>query len=167
MSNFSDTLKRVGKAGKLLNEHVSFLEKPQRVVSVSFPVRVGGKIRLFDGYRVQYNDARGPFKGGIRYHPSVDLDEVKTLALLMAVKCAVVNVPFGGGKGGVVINPKSLSSNELEAVSRAFMREIKDFVGVNKDVPAPDVYTTPQVMAWMLDEYEKITGRKEPGVITG
>ncbi|MBR9678754.1 MAG: Glu/Leu/Phe/Val dehydrogenase [Nanoarchaeota archaeon] len=167
MSNFSDALKKVSKAGKLLEEDVSILESPQRVIGVSFPTSIGGQTRVISGYRVQYNNARGPFKGGIRFHHSVDLDEVKTLALLMAVKCAVVNVPFGGGKGGVVIDPRGLSSGDLEGVSRGFIRELKDVVGEKKDVPAPDVYTSPQVMAWMLDEYEKITGKHAPGVITG
>ena len=167
MSNFSDALKKVSEAGKLLEEDISILEIPQRVVSVSFPTSIGGQTRVLNGYRVQYNNARGPFKGGIRFHHSVDLDEVKTLALLMAVKCAVVNVPFGGGKGGVVIDPRGLSSGDLEGVSRGFIRELKDFIGEKKDVPAPDVYTTPQVMAWMLDEYEKITGKHAPGMITG
>lgn len=167
MNNFKDALKKVGKAGELLEEDISILEKPQRVVAVSFPVSIGGQPRLLEGYRVQYNNARGPFKGGIRFHHSVDLGEVKTLALLMAVKCAVVNIPFGGGKGGVMIDPRGLSSGDLESVSRSFIREIKDFVGERRDIPAPDVYTTPQVMAWMLDEYERITGKHEPGMITG
>lgn len=118
-------------------------------------------------YRVQHSDARGPFKGGIRFHPAVNLNEVRALALWMAIKCAVVNVPFGGGKGGVAVDPKKLSRAELERVSRAWVRAFAPNLGQGRDVPAPDVGTTPQVMAWMLDEYEKIVGRHEPGFITG
>jgi glutamate dehydrogenase/leucine dehydrogenase len=167
MNNFKDALKKVSKAGELLEDDISILETPQKVIVVSFPASIGGRTQILEGYRVQYNNARGPFKGGIRYHHTVNIDEVKTLALLMAVKCAVVNVPFGGGKGGVMIDPCGLSPSDLENVSRAFVREIKDFIGEKKDIPAPDVYTNPQVMAWMLDEYEKVTGKHSPGVITG
>jgi glutamate dehydrogenase/leucine dehydrogenase len=167
MSGFSDALKKIREAGRIIEEDISTLENPQRVIAFSFPASIAGQTRLLQGYRVQYNDARGPFKGGIRYHHKADLDEVKTLALLMAVKCAVVNVPFGGGKGGVMIDARGLSPGDLENVSRGFMREIKEFIGEKKDIPAPDVYTNPQVMAWMLDEYEKLAGKKAPGVITG
>ncbi len=167
MSNFTDALKKVRLAGEMLERDISILEKPKRVVAVSFPVSINGKTQVVEGYRVQYNNARGPFKGGIRFHPSVDLDEVKTLALLMAIKCSVVNIPFGGGKGGVVIDPRGMNPADLEKVSRSFIREIKDFVGASKDIPAPDVYTTPQIMAWMLDEFEKAKGVHEPGMITG
>jgi glutamate dehydrogenase/leucine dehydrogenase len=126
-----------------------------------------GQVRSFTGYRVQYNDARGPFKGGIRYHPSVNAQEVQTLAFLMALKCALANIPFGGGKGGVICDPKKLSQGELERLTRAFARELAPFVGAWKDVPAPDVNTNAQTMAWFLDEYERIAQHKEPAVITG
>ena len=126
-----------------------------------------GKERIFYGYRVQYNNARGPFKGGIRYHPKVDLDEVKSLAFWMAIKCAVANIPYGGGKGGVEVDPKQLSKGELERMSRTFIRSIADAIGPDKDIPAPDVNTTPEIMDWMEDEYSKITGDSSGAVITG
>jgi glutamate dehydrogenase/leucine dehydrogenase len=116
---------------------------------------------------VQFNNARGPYKGGIRYHQDADIDEVKALAAAMAIKCAVVDIPFGGAKGGVQFNPKHMSIEDIEKVSRAFARSFADDIGVDKDIPAPDVYTNPTVMATMLDEYEKTVGRSEPGVITG
>ncbi|MCC6563280.1 Glu/Leu/Phe/Val dehydrogenase [Candidatus Uhrbacteria bacterium] len=118
-------------------------------------------------YRVQFNNARGPYKGGIRFHPMADLDEVKALAAAMAIKCAVVGIPLGGGKGGAQFDPKTHSPAEMERISRAWTRAMAPFIGVEKDVPAPDVYTTPQIMGWMLDEFEKTVGRKEPGMITG
>ncbi len=122
-----------------------------------------------DAYRVQHNSARGPYKGGIRFHPDADLDEVKSLASLMSLKCAIVNIPLGGGKGGVKINPKNLSQKELEKLSRAYFHAgtKANIFGVNRDIPAPDVYTTPQIMSWMMDEHEKIIGEKSPGCITG
>lgn len=121
----------------------------------------------FDAFRVQFNNARGPYKGGIRFHPKADLDEVKALAAAMAVKCAVVNIPLGGAKGGVTIEPKKHSAATIEAVARSYARAFADVLGVDNDIPAPDVYTTPQIMAWMLDEYEKCVGKSEPGMITG
>jgi len=126
-----------------------------------------GEIKEFNAYRVQFNNARGPYKGGIRFHEEANIDEVKALAAGMAVKTAVVDIPMGGSKGGVQVNPKELSAKEIELVARAWVRAMADDIGVNKDIPAPDVYTTPQIMAYMLDEYEKIKGRSEPGVITG
>ncbi|MEK6869719.1 MAG: Glu/Leu/Phe/Val dehydrogenase, partial [Nanoarchaeota archaeon] len=141
---------------------------PRRSFTFSFPVIMDdGSTRIFTGYRIQFNDARGPAKGGIRFHPEVDLEEVKTLAFLMALKCAVVNIPFGGAKGGVAVDPKDLSAGELERVSRAYIRELYRFIGPNTDIPAPDVGTNPEVMGWMLNEYEKIAGKREPGAITG
>ena len=116
---------------------------------------------------MQYSNARGPYKGGLRFHPNVDLDEVKALSFWMAIKCAVVNIPFGGGKGGVTVNPKDLSVAELERLSRALCRAIADVIGPDKDVPAPDVNTTPQIMDWISDEYAKIVGTPTPAVITG
>jgi glutamate dehydrogenase/leucine dehydrogenase len=129
--------------------------------------RDNGKEMEVPGYRVQYNNARGPYKGGIRYHPAADIEEVKALAALMAIKTAVVNIPFGGAKGGIQVNPKELSKGELERMSRAYLRLIADDIGADIDVPAPDVNTTPQIMAWMRDEYEKVKGVYAPALITG
>ncbi|WP_419876207.1 Glu/Leu/Phe/Val family dehydrogenase [Candidatus Pristimantibacillus sp. PTI5] len=152
-----------------LPEHVTqILKQPKRVLSVSFPVRMDdGSIRVFEGYRSQHNDAIGPTKGGIRFHPDVTLDEVKALSMWMSFKCGVVGLPYGGGKGGVICDPRLLSKNELERVSRAFMEAIADFIGPDKDIPAPDVYTTPQIMGWMMDTYSRLKGVNSPGVITG
>jgi len=144
------------------------LRQPQRVIEFFLSVKMDdGNIKTFSAYRVQYNNARGPFKGGIRFHPKVNLNEVKALSFWMAIKTAVVGIPLGGGKGGVVVDPKKLSRGELERLSRAYISALADFVGPKKDIPAPDVNTNPQIMAWMLDEYEKIKGYKEPAVITG
>lgn len=144
------------------------LRHAKRLIQVSFPVKLdSGKTIFLQAYRVQYNDARGPFKGGIRFHPDVDIGEVKALSFWMVIKNAVVDIPYGGAKGGVTVDPKSLSENELETVSRGFMKAMHQFIGPMVDVPAPDVYTSPKVMAWMLDEYEKIKGYKAPATITG
>ncbi|WP_054026156.1 Glu/Leu/Phe/Val family dehydrogenase [Bacillus sp. FJAT-28004] len=152
-----------------LPKHVTdILKQPKRVLSVNFPVRMDdGSIRVFEGYRAQHNDAIGPTKGGIRFHPDVTLDEVKALSMWMSFKCGVVGLPYGGGKGGVICDPHLLSKGELERVSRAFMEAIADFVGPDKDIPAPDVYTTPQIMGWMMDTYSRLKGVNSPGVITG
>ncbi len=153
---------------KLEDEIFEILSKPKRTIKVNFPVKMdNGQIRIFEGYRVLHNDARGPGKGGIRFHPNVNEDEVTALAFWMTIKNAVVDLPFGGAKGGVVVNPKDLSESELERLSRAYIRAIHEFIGQEKDIPAPDVGTNPRVMAWMVDEFERIVGRKEPGVITG
>ena len=145
------------------------LRWPLREFHVRLPVRMDdGSTRVFEGFRVQYNDARGPSKGGLRFHPDENIDTVRALAAWMTWKTAVVDIPLGGGKGGVVCNPKEMSQGELERVSRAYMRQVGRIVGDHNDVPAPDVYTNPQVMAWMLDEYEMMHGgRHEPGMITG
>ncbi|MGC8862951.1 MAG: Glu/Leu/Phe/Val family dehydrogenase [Armatimonadota bacterium] len=144
------------------------LREPLRELHVSLPVRMDdGSVRVFKGFRVQYNDARGPNKGGIRFHPDETIDTVRALAAWMTWKCAVVDIPLGGGKGGVVCNPKELSTAELERLSRAYIDQVGRILGPEKDVPAPDVYTTPQIMAWMMDEFSKITGYYAPGVITG
>lgn len=145
-----------------------FLRQPMREFHFTIPVRMDdGRTRVFNGYRVQYNDARGPAKGGIRFHPDETIDTVRALAAWMTWKTAVSDVPLGGGKGGVICNPRELSTGELERLSRGYIRAIAPYIGLDKDVPAPDVNTNPQIMAWMLDEFEKITGRHEPGVITG
>jgi glutamate dehydrogenase (NAD(P)+) len=124
-------------------------------------------MRVFEGFRVQYNDARGPTKGGLRFHPAETFDTVRALAAWMTWKCAVVDIPLGGGKGGVVCSPKEMSQGELERLSRGYIRALGHYIGPHTDVPAPDVYTTPQIMAWMMDEYETMTGYSAPGVITG
>ena len=140
----------------------------QREVTVHFPVRLDdGSLRMFTGYRVQHNDTRGPFKGGLRYHPEVDLDEVRALAMWMTWKAAVVNIPFGGAKGGVQCNPKEMSERELEGLTRRFTWEISALLGPDQDIPAPDVYTNPRVMAWIMDTYSTLKGRCVPGVVTG
>lgn len=144
------------------------LRWPMREFHVRIPVRMDdGSVRVFEGFRVQYNWARGPCKGGIRFHPEETFDTVRALAAWMTWKTAVMDLPLGGGKGGVVCNPKELSEWELERLSRGYIRAIGHYIGPDIDVPAPDVYTNPQIMAWMMDEYEKLVGRSAPGVITG
>jgi glutamate dehydrogenase/glutamate dehydrogenase (NAD(P)+) len=152
----------------LSEEELELLAMPRRSFTVHFPVRMSsGKTKMFIGYRVQYNDARGPTKGGIRFHPDLTIDHLKDLAFLMVLKCAVVNVPFGGSKGGVVVNPKELSRNDLEQITRAYVRATETHIGPFKDIPAPDVYTDERIMVWILDEYEKIKGEHVPSVVTG
>ncbi|MFA5385267.1 MAG: Glu/Leu/Phe/Val dehydrogenase, partial [Eubacteriales bacterium] len=144
------------------------LRVPMREVHVSIPVRMDdGSVKVFQGFRVQYNNARGPAKGGIRFHPEETIDTVRALAAWMTWKCSLVDVPLGGGKGGVICNPKQMSQGELERLSRAYIDKISQFIGPEKDVPAPDVYTTPQIMAWMMDEFSKINEKNQFGVITG
>ncbi len=144
------------------------LKKPKRQLVVSIPVKMdNGEIRVFEGFRVQHNIARGPAKGGIRYHPGVTLDEVKALASWMTWKCATVNIPYGGGKGGVVVNPKELSQSELERMTRRFASEISIIIGPDEDIPAPDVYTNAQTMAWIMDTYSMTKGVTSLGVVTG
>src|SRR5262249_34101494 len=144
------------------------LEKPKRCLIVSIPTRMDdGSIRVFEGYRVQHSLARGPAKGGIRYHPDVTLDEVKALAAWMTWKCAVVNLPYGGAKGGVVCNPKLMSRGELERMTRRFASELSLLIGPDRDIPARDLYTDPQGLAWMMDTYAMQVGYSAPGVVTG
>jgi len=144
------------------------LKKPRRVLSFNISLRMdSGEVKFFNGYRVQYNDALGPAKGGIRFHPDVDLEEVKMLAFLMALKCSLVGLPFGGAKGGIKVDPHTLSQTELERLSRAYIREVHNYIGPNIDIPAPDMNTNAQIMAWMVDEYSKLKGKFVPGVITG
>jgi glutamate dehydrogenase (NAD(P)+) len=144
------------------------LRWPMREFHVHFPVRMDdGTTRIYEGFRVQYNDARGPTKGGLRFHPAETFDTVRALAAWMTWKCAVVDIPLGGGKGGVICNPKELSMGELERLSRGYIRALGHYIGPETDIPAPDVYTTPQVMAWMMDEYSKLVGHNVPGMITG
>lgn len=168
---FTDALKRLDRAAqhaRIDAETLLRLSMPQSVLEVSIPVRMDdGSLRVFRGYRVRYDDTRGPTKGGIRFHPDVSPDEVKALAFWMTCKCAVVGIPFGGGKGGVVVDPKTLSQMELERLSRGFIERIADFIGPDVDIPAPDVYTNAMIMGWMMDEYSKLQRRRIPAVITG
>jgi glutamate dehydrogenase (NAD(P)+) len=144
------------------------LRWPLREFHVTLPVRMDdGSVHVFHGFRVQYNDARGPTKGGLRFHPDETIDTVRALAAWMTWKTAVVDIPLGGGKGGIICNPKEMSLGELERLSRAYIRAIGHYIGEETDVPAPDVYTTPQIMAWMMDEYAVMRGYNVPGVITG
>ncbi|MEK7627793.1 MAG: Glu/Leu/Phe/Val dehydrogenase [Patescibacteria group bacterium] len=146
----------------------AILEHPQRTIGVSIPLTMdNGSIRVFDGFRVQYNDALGPTKGGIRYHEGVGEDEVKELAFLMTIKNSLAGLPYGGGKGGITVNPKELSQNELERLTRGFVRALGTTVGPYTDVPAPDVNTTPEMMGWFADEYAKVVGKPMPAVVTG
>jgi glutamate dehydrogenase (NAD(P)+) len=144
------------------------LRWPLREFHVTLPVRMDdGSVQVFHGFRVQYNDSRGPTKGGLRFHPDETIDTVRALAAWMTWKTAVVDIPLGGGKGGIICNPKEMSMGELERLSRAYIRAIGHYIGEETDVPAPDVYTTPQIMAWMMDEYSVMRGYNVPGVITG
>ena len=147
----------------------AILREPMREFQVSIPVRMDdGQTKVFKGFRVQHNNARGPFKGGIRFHPDETIDTVRALAAWMTWKCAIVDIPFGGGKGGVICNPKEMSSGELERLSRGYIDAIWEFIGPDRDIPAPDVYTTPQIMGWMMDEYSKLKGYScVPAMITG
>ncbi|MBA7572124.1 MAG: glutamate dehydrogenase [Dehalococcoidia bacterium] len=146
----------------------SILREPMKEFHVSIPVRMdNGQTKVFKGFRVQYNNARGPCKGGIRFHPEETIDVVKALAAWMTWKCATVDIPLGGGKGGVICNPKEMSEDELERLSRGYIDALGEFIGPDRDIPAPDVYTNPQIMGWMMDEYSKLTGYYVPGVITG
>ncbi|GAB4168960.1 MAG: Glu/Leu/Phe/Val dehydrogenase [Calditrichia bacterium] len=171
LNPFENALKQFDKAARALNlseNQIAMIKEPRRVTEVNLPVRMDdGSIRLFKGYRVQHSIARGPAKGGIRFHPDVTVDEVKALAFWMTYKCAVVNVPFGGGKGGVVVDPNELSFNELESLARRYFAEMSDLFGPDKDVPAPDVNTNPQIMAWMMDTFSMQKKEHLPAVITG
>jgi len=146
----------------------AILRVPMREFHVSLPVRMDdNSVKVFQGFRVQYNDSRGPTKGGIRFHPDETIDTVRALAAWMTWKCALLNLPLGGGKGGVICNPKEMSLSELERLSREYIRALNPFIGPDKDIPAPDVYTTPQIMIWMMDEYSKVYAKNQFGVITG
>ncbi|HTV13551.1 MAG TPA: Glu/Leu/Phe/Val dehydrogenase [Acidobacteriaceae bacterium] len=153
---------------ELSNDIREMIKYPERVLTVTVPVRMDdGHIRRFEAYRVQHSSVRGPSKGGIRYHPQVTLDEVKALATWMTWKCAVVNIPFGGGKGGVTCDPKNMSQGELERMTRRYTSAILPLIGPAQDIPAPDVYTNPQTMAWVMDTYSMTKGYPIPGVVTG
>ena len=168
---FGDAIGRLDEAIEFANiekEAVERLKHPRQVLEVSIPVRMDdGSLRVFTGYRVRHDDTRGPTKGGMRYHPAVTLSEVKALAFWMTLKCAVASIPYGGGKGGIAVDPKELSRLELERLTRGFTGQIADFIGPETDIPAPDVYTNAMVMGWIMDEYSKIHRRRSPGVVTG
>ncbi len=166
--NYLAILSRASAYTTISPHELTALQTPNHVHQKNLSItRDDGSTLVLPAYRVQHNNARGPYKGGIRFHSAADIEEVKALAALMAIKCAVVGIPLGGGKGGVQVDPKTLSEKELQAVSRAWARAFADVIGVDKDIPAPDVYTTPQIMAWMVDEFEKVVGHSEVGVITG
>ncbi len=161
-------MREAARIAKLDPDALELLSKAERELDVGIPVHLDdGSLRMFEGYRVQWNDARGPFKGGLRYHPKVDMEEVEGLAALMMIKCAVAGIPFGGAKGGVRVDPKSLSREELERLTRGLVRALADDIGPVKDVPAPDVGTTAEMMDWFADEYGEIAGHPEPAVVTG
>ncbi len=169
---FEVALKQLEEASKILDLDKGMLEilsNPKRILTVSIPTRMDdGTIKVFTGFRSQHNDARGPHKGGIRYHPDVTLDEVKALSMWMTWKCAIANIPYGGGKGGIICNPKQMSENELERMTRRFAYLIADIIGPYKDIPAPDVYTGGKEMAWIMDTYSALKGNfVQPEVITG
>jgi glutamate dehydrogenase (NAD(P)+) len=169
---FEVALQQLEEASKILNLEKGMLEilsNPKRILTVSIPTRMDdGSIKVFTGYRSQHNDARGPHKGGIRYHPDVTLDEVKALSMWMTWKCAIANIPYGGGKGGIICNPKQMSENELERMTRRFAYLIADVIGPYRDIPAPDVYTGGKEMAWIMDTYSALKGNYvQPEVITG
>lgn len=170
-SAFDNAMKQFDEAAKLMkmtDSQIAMVKLPRKMMEVNLPVRMdNGKIEIFTGYRVQHNIARGPAKGGVRFHPDVNIDEVKALAFWMTYKCAVADIPMGGGKGGIICEPSKMSVHELERVSRRYFAEMHDLFGPTRDVPAPDVNTTPQVMAWFMDTYSMHERSYLPGVVTG
>ncbi len=170
-SAFENAMKQFDQAAALLKltaSQTAMIKQPRKCVEVTLPIRMDdGTIQTFTGYRVQHNIARGPAKGGIRYHPDVNLDEVKALAFWMTFKCAVANIPMGGGKGGIIVEPKKLSLGELERLSRRYFSDLEEMFGPDRDVPAPDVNTNPQVMAWFMDTYSMHKRENLPAVVTG
>ena len=168
---FQSAISRLDKAfskAAISSEVLNRLKHPKQIIEVAIPVRMdNGTLTIFSGFRVQHNDARGPAKGGIRFHPLVTREEVLALAFWMTLKCALVELPFGGGKGGVIVDPKALSKLELERLSRGYIKKIANFIGPDIDIPAPDVYTNAMIMGWMMDEYSSIKGQYSPAAITG
>lgn len=168
---FDNAMEQLENASKIVavsDNAMELLKRPQRVHEVALPVRMdNGKIKNFRGYRVQYSNARGPYKGGIRFHPDVDIDEIKALSFWMTIKCALVCLPYGGAKGGVEVDPRELSERELRALSRAYVRALYLEIGPKIDIPAPDVYTNEQIMGWMMDQYSMLQGYTSPGSFTG
>jgi len=163
-----DLIKETAKKLKLKPSVLERIVAPERVIEVNFPVKLdSGQTQVFRGWRVQHSSVRGPYKGGLRYHPEVNLEEVKVLAALMTLKCAVINIPFGGGKGAVQIDPRRFSARVIKRLTEGFARSTADFIGEKKDIMAPDVNTTAKIMGWFRKEYEKTTGYTAPGIITG
>jgi len=168
LTDASQRLEQALKYVSISEDAIEQLKFPKASLAVSIPVRMDdGSLKVFQGYRVRYNDSRGPTKGGVRYHPNVSMDEVQSLAFWMTFKCAVLNLPFGGAKGGITLNPKVLSKAELERLSRGYVDAIADFIGPDIDIPAPDVYTNPMIMGWMMDQYSIIKRQITPAVVTG
>jgi len=171
MSLFENTLKQIKKASELMKldkDIEDILSRPQNIIEVDIPVQMDdGSSKVFKGFRVQHNNSLGPYKGGIRFHPQVDMAEVQALAAWMTIKTSVVGIPLGGGKGGVIVNPKELSEAELERLTRKYTQLIAPAIGPKTDVPAPDVGTNAQIMEWIADEYSKVVGKPSPGVVTG
>lgn len=171
MSFYENTIKNMNKAAKVMNldpEILGRLSHPQKMLAATLPVRMdNGEMKFFEAFRVQHSDIRGPFKGGFRYFPEVNLDEIKALATEMTFKCAVANIPYGGAKGGIKCNAKEMSSGELERLTRRYVQAVHQIIGPEHDIPAPDMYTTPQIMAWFMDEYSMLVSEYQPGVVTG
>ena len=171
MNPFKNAMKQLEEASNIINlnkDLLNILSNPERTVIANLPIKMDdGSLKFFKAYRVQYNSLRGPYKGGIRFHPRVNLEEIKALAFWMTIKTAVVDIPMGGGKGGVVVNSKNLSSKEIEKLSRVWTRLFVDVIGPKKDIPAPDVYTNSKIMYYIADEYSKLIGKKSIGVVTG
>ena len=170
-SAFENAMAQFDEAAQLLKlstNQIAMIRQPRRIIEVTLPIRMDdGRIQTFTGYRVQHNIARGPAKGGVRFHQDVSLDEVKALAFWMTYKCAVADIPMGGGKGGIIVDPSKLSGNELERLSRRYFADLMEVFGPDRDVPAPDVNTTPQIMAWFMDTYSMHHGDNLPAVVTG
>lgn len=171
MDFYKNTLGNMQKAAKIMQldaDTLEMLSHPQKTLSVSIPVRMDdGSLKVFEGFRVQHSELRGPFKGGIRYFPEVSMEEVKALATEMSFKCAVVGIPYGGGKGGIKCDTKKMSEGELERMTRKYVQAIYQIVGPEHDIPAPDMYTNGQIMAWFMDEYSRLVNKYQPGVVTG
>lgn len=171
MEFYKNTLNNLQKSAKIMNldpEVLDILSYPQKTLIVSLPIRLdNGTLKVFEGYRIQHSELRGPFKGGIRYMENVDLNEIKALATEMSFKCAVVGIPYGGGKGGIKCDTKKMSEGELERLTRKYVRAIYQIVGPEHDIPAPDMYTNGQIMAWFMDEYSRLVNKYQPGVVTG
>jgi glutamate dehydrogenase/leucine dehydrogenase len=167
LSDVINNIRRGCELGGFPEEFYELISKPERIVIVEIPVKLSdGKLKVFEGYRVQHNSALGPYKGGIRFHPELSLDDDIALATIMTLKSSLAGVPYGGAKGGVKVNPKELNVKDLEALCRGYVRALKEVLGEYLDIPAPDVGTTSQMMAWMFDEYSKFVGRNAPAAFT-
>lgn len=171
MNFYENTIKNMNKAAKIMkldSETLLTLSHPQKTLIVSLPIRMDdGSLKVFEGFRVQHSELRGPFKGGFRYFPNVNIDEVKALATEMSFKCAVAGIPYGGAKGGVKCNAKEMSQGELERLTRKYVQAVYQIIGPEHDIPAPDMYTNGQIMAWFMDEYSRLVNKYQPGVVTG